>query len=312
MNVKRLIAGNVLLACMLGLLWYLAHLDAVPEPSSSRAIDASFAVPAGTPYEGMPASPGQPSYAKLTESLANPLERAQDLRSLYELYKSSNDPVERNIAYRAWSACFPAFIAPQGESPTLESVTRALPRNASNNAERIEAYRSLLGRCKNFFEIPRDKLLAETRQLNNEALAGQADTPGERALRTLADGNTSEAAEAARAVVASQDAFAIRSLQDFMYKYLSSRTDALPEQPAARPDLRALAFSLAACELGMECGAGSLKALQLCANLGQCSGSVQERYLQSLSNQAERDIAQKERDLVVGAVRNGDYRALGL
>ncbi len=47
------------------------------------------------------------SYFGLTEKLANPLERSDDLRRIYEYYKSSRDPVERYIAQRAWSACAP-------------------------------------------------------------------------------------------------------------------------------------------------------------------------------------------------------------
>ena len=251
-------------------------------------------------------------YGALTLRLANPLEHSQSLRGLQEQYQSSANPAERNLAWRAWSACFPTFISASGAVPTLDSVTRALPENASNHAERIEAYRALMGRCKAFLDLPRDRLVMHTEQLKGAALSGTLDAPGDAARRLQTQGKTAEASAIARATVASGDAWAIGSLRDFIFARASDTDSGDQSSVRLRSDLRALAFSIAACDLGMACDANSLTAIELCAKQGQCGGTVQDRLLQVLPDQADRDAVVREAASVASAVRTRNFAALGI
>lgn len=281
------------------------------EPAAPPAVPQRDAGPAPAAASA-PVVPAQPVTAAAPAQIANALERAPDLRKVFDRYQSSANPAERNAAYRAWSACFPAFIAPAGQAVTLEMVTRALPRDAPDYAQRVEAYRSLLGRCKEFFDLGRDDLMTGTHVQQTAWLRGQARAPGELAMQLLEQGDAEGAAAQARAAVASGDAYAIYSLREFMARYLNRQRDTEGNATLAQPDVRALAFYLAPCELGMECGPDSLTALQLCANRGECEGTVADRYAHSFAGQVDRDTLLQESRRVAAAVRAGDMKALGL
>jgi hypothetical protein len=287
-----------------------------PAPRDSAAAPALplLTIPAAVPRSA-DAGPAAPVPAgSLTERLINPLERAADLRAVYEQFKNSADASERHAAYRAWSACFPIFIGAEGQAVSLDSVTRAIPPDDPDSAARIGAYQALMGRCKGFSDLPRAQLLAETERQKSAAATGTALAPGELAARYLEDGAPGKALEAARAVLASRDPAAIDSLREFVANYLVLQVDAQTVAVALdlRPDLRALAYAIAACRMGLECGPGSLTALQQCANSGACSGDVSERYLQSIPEAADRARLLAESELVVQAIGAGDYQALGL
>lgn len=311
MNAKSLllVIGT---ACLLPALVYLvvAPRDA-PQASDLALLNSGY--PAAAPVPQLTHRIAATATAQsATEKSANPLERSEDLRAIYQQFKDSQDASERHIAWRAWSACFPTFIAPQGQSATLENLTAALPADDTKRSARIDAYRALQGRCKAYSDMRREEMLAITRQLQQAYDSGTNLSPGEAAAKLLAEGKTAEALQMARAIVASQDPFAINSLRDFIQPYMVSQVDAQMAASSERPDLRGLAFSVAACQMGLECGPGSLTALQLCASLGACSGSVSERYLQALPIQADRDALQQESRRVLDALRTADFIALGL
>jgi len=270
----------------------------VSDPAAPQAMPPHEAA---LPPASIPAAPASPAHAASIPAvqLANALERAPDLRRVFDRYKASADPAQRNTAYRAWSACYPTFAAPAGEPVTLEMVTRALPQNAPDYAGRVEAYRSLLGRCKEFFDLDRDAVMAEMRRQKAAWQEGQA-------LRSLEQGDAAAAVREARAVIASGDAYAIFSLGGFMARYLKQ------EGEPSQPDIRALAFYLAPCELGLECGPDSLSALLLCANRGECEGTVADRYAHSFAGQEDRESLLRESRRVAAAIRTGDLGALGL
>lgn len=310
--IGHYLGAGLFAACVVALVLLLQQNDSAPEPASSRVIDAVFPIPSHMPYRSSPPAADDNPNIALTKRLANPLERARNLRRVYDKYKTSSDPAERNTAYRAWSACFPTFVAPQGQPVTLEIATRALPQNAPNSAERIDAYRALMGRCKDFFDMPHDAVIAQTQQQNRAWLSGDLRAPGERAAKYLADGKTQEAASTAHAIIASQDPFAIYSLREFMGTYLALPGNAQSGRAPGQQDVRALAFYIVPCELGMECGPDSLTALQLCAQTGECSGTVAERYLHAFSAQVDRTVLENESRRIADAIKAGDYHALGL
>lgn len=247
-----------------------------------------------------------------TQRMANPLQLARDLRSVYERYRDSSNPIERNIAYRAWSACFPAFMSATGGMASAASITSSLPANDPATHWRADALRAVWGRCQSFSDIPHEKLLAETQRQRDAWMTGKAHSPGDQAAQFHMGGDTREAMRIARKVVASQDPYAIDSLRDFIIHYWWDLNDRQPELRVDRPDLRALAFSVAACNIGLECGPHSLTALQLCASTGSCSGDAIDRYLQGLPSQSDRNTVIEESRRVERAILAKDYAALGL
>ena len=258
--------------------------------------------------------------APLTRELANPIERAPSLRLVYDLLAHRGSAAQRALVDQAWSACFPALLAPQDNAPTLAGSTAALP-NAPNRAARVEAYRMLMARCNGFLDLSREHLVAETRSVDNARKNGIAASPGDQARHRLQAGDRAGALAQARAVIESGDAYAIGSLRDFMFDRLSESLQsqgvdtALPRhelpQHALRADLRALAFALAACQLGLDCSPGALTALRQCAYDGACDGNVAERMLQPLSPD-ERTAVEQEARRVLTAIAMRDYDALGL
>jgi hypothetical protein len=247
-----------------------------------------------------------------TERMANPLELSNDLRSVYEQYKDSSDIILRHTAYRAWSACFPTLIAPQGQPVSIDVLTRALAPNEPGTAMRIEAYRSLQARCRNFSDLSRERILRVTQQLEEELASGAVARPGDVALRYLNDGDPEQALKIARAVLASGDPYSISSLREFVNQFIVLQVDAQTLSSDERADLRSLAFTVAACQIGLECGPASLTALQLCTSMGACSGGVADRYLGALPSQDDRDALQIEVRRVLDALRAGKFETLGL
>ncbi|MFM7026346.1 MAG: hypothetical protein ACKOWC_09870 [Limnohabitans sp.] len=247
----------------------------------------------------------------LTHDVVNPLELSRDLRKVYEQFKDSPNALERHLAYRAWSACFPTFIAPQGQAVSIESLTRSFARDDPQGAQRTEAYRALLGRCLKFSDLKREDALTTTRLQQERADHGQTLSPGEQATQYLTSGNRQEALRLAREIIASQDPYAIGSLSEFIKTMIVLQVDAQLLPSTERADLRSMAFTLAACQMGLECGSESLSALQMCIGLGACSGSVTERYLQALPSDADRAALNLETERVLRDIRSGNFTALG-
>ncbi|MBI3713777.1 MAG: hypothetical protein HY253_12565 [Burkholderiales bacterium] len=252
------------------------------------------------------------SYFGLTEKLANPLERSGDLRHIYEQYKASRNPVERFIAQRAWSACFPAFIAPQGQVFSLEQFSRGLVPGTPETAVRIEAYRRLLGRCKRFSELPRDELVRATEDAQEKINAGVIMSPGQIAEKYWRAGQWSEAMRVVREVIASQDAFAVGTLKDFVTPFWRERLETQTGTSAIRPDIRGQAYAFAACELGLACDAATLSADLMCANEGLCQSGLRTSFLDALPDPNDKRLLQAETRRVIDAVKLRRIEGLGL
>jgi hypothetical protein len=247
-----------------------------------------------------------------TKRMSNPLQLTHDLRDIYERYRDSKNPRERNTAYRAWSACFPAFLSASGGMAPLASLTASLSPSDPVATRRADALRELWGRCKRFSDLPHDKLIAETQRQRDAWMTGRAHSPGDSAAQAHMQGDSGEGLRIARDAVASQDPYAIDSLKDFVIHYWWDLNDTHPDQRIDRPDLRALAFGIAACNMGLECGPSSLTAVQQCAATGACAGDAVDRYMQSLPTQSDRDVVLAESRRVERAVREKDYKGLGL
>ena len=253
-----------------------------------------------------------PDVAVLTQRLVNPVERAADLSSMYDRYSGSVNPLERNIAYRAWSACFPAFMSTDGNPVAVEQFARAMPLNAANNGQRLAAYGELRARCQRFFLLSRDEIVDATQRQENAWKKGEMLSPGELAMKQFLEGRSDEAVDVARRTVQSGDAYAIASLQEYIHRMIAQKIETQQLPNRERSDLRGLAFATAACQLGLDCSADSLTALLLCANGGQCVGSLTDRYLQALPDAADRERAMRITERTLAAIRAQDFAMLGL
>ena len=250
--------------------------------------------------------------ALLTQRLGNPVERATDLSLMYDRYSGSVNPLERNIAYRAWSACFPAFMSTDGNPVAVAQFARAMPANGANNEPRLAAYAELRKRCERFFLLSRDDIVGATQRQENAWKKGEILAPGELAMKHFLEGKSDEALDVARRTVQSGDAYAIASLQEYIHRMTAQKIEAQLLPNNERSDLRGLAFATAACQLGLDCSAESLTALLLCANGGQCVGSLTERYLQALPDLADRERATRIAERTLAEIRAQDFSALGL
>ena len=313
MNSKQLSISLAALVIGLALIGYFLSDPLAPTINTTATMDAAFTPPTQTlaPNSGDHAG-SIANYADATQRLGNPLERSEDLQATYRQFKDSKDPLERHIAFRAWSACFPTFIAPQGQSISIESITSTLPENDPSSAMRIEAYRNLLGRCKNFSHMSRADTLSITQRQQEASNKGVIFSPGEMAAKHQAEGKQAEAMQLAREIITSQDPFSISSLREFINQIGVAQVDAQSTHSEQRPDLHSLAFAFAACQMGMDCSAGSLTAIQMCASMGECSGSLTDRYRHSMPNQADREALEREAQKVLDAIRSKNFKALGL
>jgi len=310
MTSKQISLAVVVLTACAAALYLLSSHEPEPQNKRSDIGNLTFPIRELVPGQTRSSADSDPNaLVAVTDRLVNPLEHSTDLRANFEQNKNSKNATERSIALRAWTACFPTFTAPQGQTVTLDNVTRGLSRQTPNYPERLDAYRSLLGRCKNFLDLPHDDIVSQSQQLENARNVGEVSSPGESALRYLNAGKVDDAKLAARAIIASKDAYAISSLSEFI---AVADADTPAASGHARPELRSMAFSVAACQLGLECGPNSLTALLLCANSGACTGSVVDRYLSELPNQVDRDAVLRESQRVIDAIRANDMPALGL
>ena len=247
----------------------------------------------------------------MTPKLGNPLERSDNLRKTYESFRDSRFGFERSVAFRAWSACFPQFMSADGQAVSLEKLTQALPVNAPNNALRTSAYRELRRRCEPFFELSRDDVIAVTQRQSDLWKKGEALDPGELALKYLKADDKPKALAVVRDVLSSRDAYAIASMREFVHQFLVLQVDAQLLPGNTRTDIASLALTVASCDLGLDCGAESLTALQQCAHGGLCEGGVIDRYVQTLPNPGDRERLTDEGRRMTAAIASGDFTALG-
>ena len=178
----------------------------------------------------------------------------------------------------------------------------ALP--PGHRAEREAAYRSLFARCSRLLAQDRDQLAETARTLRTDRQAASPEFRAEAArLANRPDAMEALAADAFNA----SDPAGIASLSG-----LAGRMVALADSGDADAALRARARDVdaalpwAACDLGLDCGAQSLWALQLCAAEGLCEGDVPAR-LSARDAAAGIDPAevQEQRTRLVGLLRSG-------
>jgi len=215
---------------------------------------------------------GQPSAAAdeapATDPLSNP---AQSLRAIYDANERSLDPAERSLAWHAWSVCVPNFISERGQSVSESQWADGLPNDASRPA-RLNARRQLAERCADFAQESRDTLLNAAAANAERHRAGDLRSRGELALEAVQAGNDEEALRLIREIVEKRSPYELRDLSGLVTRW---------HRGARKPtdELRDAVLAVVGCDLGMDCGANSLPALELCAYGGTCDGDFAERAL---------------------------------
>ncbi len=227
---------------------------------------------------------------------------AQDLRRIYDDYAGSSDPRQRRVAARAFAACIPAFIPNAGETPSPEPLINSLP--SAGRAEREMAYRTLFARCHAFLTERRDTLGAMQDQMQRDT---GSQEPGLRAQEALLAGRLDQVGPLVSEALSSADPAAVAALSGLTERLVQSRGAGTVDASSL---LRARAVDAAlpavACDLGLDCGFQSLRALQLCAVEGLCDGDVaarmQARYGQGAVAPAAVDA---ERTRLEALIRSG-------
>ncbi|MBC7513684.1 MAG: hypothetical protein H7234_04525 [Herminiimonas sp.] len=232
---------------------------------------------------------------------------APDLKRVFDAFAGSTDARQRRIAVRAFDACVPAFLPGDAQPPSPENLIAGLP--ADQHAQREEAYRALFARCH--------RLLSQTRTtLNTTRLALARDVtnmpPGVRAQERVLAGETTHLDTLIGAVLGGGDANDLADLAGISSKLLLSggRPDATPAalQYALETDA---ALLLASCDLGRDCSAQSLWALQLCAGEGRCDGDISSRLvLRNTHDGIDATAVDQRRHELVDAIRSGKARKI--
>ena len=230
-----------------------------------------FALPAGTGTVTA-ASKAVPQRAGWPGNTTDMVGSAPDLKRVFDDFAGSTDPRQRRLAGRAYNACLPAFLPTEGQPASPENLIDALP--ADQHAPREAAYRALFARCHRMVSKTRSSL-----DRIRVALAADAGNtpPGIRAQERLLAGETTHVEALVAQVMTSGDANEVADLAGIAGKLAYSSTSGATPADAERALVTDAALALVACDLGRDCTAQSLWALQLCATEGLCDGTVADR-----------------------------------
>lgn len=275
--------------------------DVVPRPAAG-IVSPTPAAPAPSPMN----PPSDPLGAATLARVADPVGNALDLKRVFDEYIASGDPRQRRIATRAFEACVPAFLPTAGEVASPEPLIRALPPD--HQTEREGAYRTLFARCHRLLAEGRTSL-DSTRQVLERDPQNQA--PGLRAKEAGLAGRLERIEPLVGEALSQSDPAAVASLAGLAARIVPWRqpdvADAALMQRAHEVDA---ALPWVACDLGLDCSAQSLWALQLCAAEGLCEGDVSARLMARISpGTVDTSAVQQQRWRLLGLIRSG--RTLG-
>jgi hypothetical protein len=230
--------------------------------------------------------------------VADPIGAAPDLKRVFDEYHASSDARDQKVAARAFGACVPAFLAADEQTPSPEPLIRALPQE--NRGARETAYWALFARCRNFLGDGRAALEGRLRELKGSV---EAQEPGVRLQEDLLAGRTERIDALVAQGLAASDPAAVAAMAGVATALASARNaDGSDAELALRARAVDAAFPLVACDLGLDCSAASLQALQLCAVQGACEGDLAARVAQR-SDGVDPARVQQERARLLALVR---------
>lgn len=286
------------------LAWWGWRGHTASEPPADQVAAALPGAAAPLPANRAPVAASQKSAAA---GASDPAGSAPDLKRVFDDYIDSADPRQRRVAVRAFEACVPAFLPAAGQTVSPEPLIGALP--PLRRAEREVAYRALFARCHRLLAGGRASL-DDTHQALQRDQQNQA--PGLRAQEALLAGRFDRMEPLVVAALRDADPAAIESLAGIAVRILTLRqpdgADAATLQRARAVDA---ALPWVACDLGLDCSAQSLRALQLCAAEGLCEGDVTARLMARMSpGTVDPGDVQEQRSRLLGLIRSG--RTLGM
>jgi len=225
-----------------------------------------------------------------------------DMKQVFDGHIGSVDPRQRRIAARAFDACVPAFLPGRGESASPEPLIRTLPPD--RRVEREVAYRLLYVRCASFLRESREWLMGLQEELQVDP---ELQEPGLRAQDQLIAGRYERIEPLVSRALSSDDPAGVASLAGLAVRLAMLRNAESPD-----PDLiqRARAVDTAlpwvACDLGLDCGANSIGALQLCAAQGMCDGDMLSRLMnQAVADGVDDAEVRAQHARLLSLIRNG-------
>jgi hypothetical protein len=232
---------------------------------------------------------------------ADPIGGAPDLKRVFDEYAASGDARGRRVAARAFSACFPAFLPANAQTPSPEPLIQALP--AQQRTEREASYWSLFARCRGFLGDGRAALEDTQKQLQ---ASSESEEPGWRAQEDLLAGRTDHIDTLVSRGLSASDPAAVAAMSGVAGRLAAVRN---PEASDADLSLRAravdAALPLVACDLGLDCSAGSLPSLQLCAAEGVCEGDLATRIARRNADNVDAARVQAQRVRLLALIRSG-------
>lgn len=303
-------AAAALLAIAGALAWWGWRIDTVTEPRvdavptvlpvTARQLPDSQTFAAGS-HEPAPPSPAAQSVT------TDPVGSAPDLKRVFDDYITSGDPRQRRMAVQAFEACVPAFLPTAGQPPSPEPLIYALP--AAHQTEREGAYRTLFARCHRLVAEGRASLDSTRQTLE---LDPQSQSPGRRAQEAALAGRLDRIEPLVGEALSRSDPAAVASLAGLAARIVPWRqpetVEAATLQKAHEVDA---ALPWVACDLGLDCSAQSLWALQICATEGLCEGDVASRLMMRITpGTVDPGAVQQQRLRLTGLIQSG--RKLGL
>lgn len=267
--------------------------------TSSGATDSSASPALGRRGGGQPAS-----------ELARLYETAPDLRALFDQLDRSDAPEAPYFAAKILQRC--AEVSKVGLKELLAKFPSRYPGTSSPIPVREDAYRKILVPCKGF----------ESRPIAPEEIAERQKEGVRRGdARALAqamglrrpDDKPSPLESAAR-LVDTADPYVLSELGGFLVQAAIGH-GSVGELRLTESDRAAafLAWSMIACDYGLDCGPENNQVLTACAFNGRCGlGSVEDliRNVWSADNQYRTALDLRPR--ILDALQAKDYAAFGL
>lgn len=306
MNRRALwVTGGLLVGAVAGLGWWwnetpVERQTAVQTQPEHRS--AEEALPRAAPAR-LPASTAvpAPAAAPAKPQPLDPAGSALDLKRVFDEYSATREARGRRMAARAFNACIPAFLPVDAQTPSPEPLIRALPKE--QRAEREASYWSLFARCRGFTGDSRAALEGTQRELRADP---QAEEPGWRAQEDLLAGRTDRIDALVSQGLSASDPAAIAAMSGVAAKLAQARNaEALGEDRSSLARAVDAALPMVACDLGLDCGADSLAALQLCAAEGLCDGDLAARIAQRNGGGIDAARVQEQRARLLALIRSG-------
>lgn len=180
-----------------------------------------------------------------------------------------------------------------------------------------ESNRALKERCNGLLRIRLDDLLTERKRWL-ALLDRETAMVNNRNLYVLGGGMNSMAPrmhESARELLlnAGPDLFfwAPEAMAEIV-THQSEKGVFTGENPLAHSSTITMAFELARCELGFDCGSTSFRTLTFCSGVGACANGLRQAVLDSLTSDTDRLIALAQAKVISEAVKGRNASALGL